>query len=118
MHVDDIVYLEEETAHRWAKKLNMRNALDVHETSGDCNIVEVSVPKRFVGLTLEDTRIRSEYNLLVLTTLKLRPVKNAIGIKVDQKVTQDLASAQTVLEEGDVLVLYGKTYDIERFLNV
>lgn len=83
-----------------------------------CNIVEVSVPKRFVGLTLEETRIRSEYNLLVLTTLKLRPVKNAIGIKVDQKVTQDLASAQTVLEEGDVLVLYGKTYDIERFLNV
>lgn len=85
MHVDDIVYLEEETAHRWAKKLNMRNALDVHETSGDCNIVEVSVPKRFVGLTLEETRIRSEYNLLVLTTLKLKPVKNAIGIKVDQK---------------------------------
>lgn len=83
-----------------------------------CNIVEVSVPKRFVGLTLEETRIRSEYNLLVLTTLKLKPVKNAIGIKVDQKVTQDLASAQTVLEEGDVLVLYGKTHDIERFLNV
>ena len=116
MQVDEIVYLEEETAHRWAKKLNMKNAVDVHEIVGEFNIVEVTVPKHLVGKTLQESQIRSNYNLLVLSTIKITEQKNVIGITTKTKQIQDMASAQTILNENDIMVLYGKFKDFEAFL--
>ena len=116
MQVDDIVYLEEETAHRWAKKLNMKSAVDVYEITGDFNIVEVVVPKRFIGKTLEESLIRSKYNLLVLSTIKMADQKNAIGISRKVKMVQEMASAKTILEDNDIMIIYGKTKDFEQFL--
>ncbi|MDD4972555.1 MAG: TrkA family potassium uptake protein [Paludibacter sp.] len=116
MQVDEIVYLEEETAHRWAKKLNMKSAIDVHEIAGDFNIVEVTVPKRFVGKTLQESQIRSNYNLLVLSTIKMIEQKNVIGITIKIKQIQEMASAITILDENDIMILYGKIKDFESFL--
>lgn len=116
MHVDDIVYLEEETAHRWAKKLNIRGVLDAYEITGEFNIIEAVVPKRFVGKTLSELDIRNKHNVLVLTTIKMVDQKNSIGIIKKNKQVQEMASAKTVLEEGDIVVLYGKLRDIESAL--
>ena len=116
MQVDDIVYLEEETAHRWAKKLNMKSAVDVYEITGEFNIVEVVVPKYLVKKTLQESLIRSKYNLLVLSTIKMTEQKNMIGITRKVKQVQEMASAKTVLNENDIMVLYGKTKDFEAFL--
>lgn len=116
MQVDDIVYLEEETAHRWAKKLNIRGVLDAYEITGEFNIIEAVVPKRFVGRTLAELDIRNKHNVLVLTTIKMVEQKNSIGIIKKSKQVQVMASAKTVLEEGDIVVLYGKLKDIESAL--
>jgi len=116
MQVDDIVYLEEETAHRWAKKLNIRGVLDAYEITGEFNIIEAVVPKRFVGMTLAELDIRNKHNVLVLTTIKMVDKKNAIGINKKSKQVQEMASAKTVLETGDIIVLYGKLKDIESAL--
>lgn len=116
MQVDDIVYLEEETAHRWAKKLNIRGVLDAYEITGEFNIIEAVVPKRFVGKTLSELDIRNKHNVLVLTTIKMVDQKNSIGIIKKNKQVQVMASAKTVLEEGDIVVLYGKLKDIESAL--
>jgi len=113
MQVDDIVYLEEETAHRWAKKLNIRGVLDAYEITGEFNIIEAVVPERYVGKTLADLDIRNKHNVLVLTTIKMVDQKNAIGIIKKSKQVQEMASAKTILEEGDIIVLYGKLKDIE-----
>ena len=116
MQVDDIVYLEEETAHRWAKKLNIRGVLDAYEITGEFNIIEAVVPKRFVGKTLAELDIRNKHNVLVLTTIKMVDQKNSIGIIKKNKQVQVMASAKTVLETGDIVVLYGKLKDIESAL--
>lgn len=116
MQVDDIVYLEEETAHRWAKKLNIRGVLDAYEITGEFNIIEAVVPKRFVGKTLSELDIRNKHNVLVLTTIKMIDQKNSIGIIKKNKQVQVMASAKTVLETGDIVVLYGKLKDIESAL--
>ena len=115
MQVDDIVYLEEETAHRWAKKLNMKRAVDVYEITGEFNLVEVVVPNRFIGKTLQESLIRSKYNLLVLSTIKITEQKNVIGVTRKVKQIQEMASAQTILNENDIMVMYGKTKDFESF---
>ena len=117
MQVDEIVYLEEETAHRWAKKLNVTGVMDAYELSGDFNIVEALVPKRCIGMTLEQTDLRNKYNVSVLTTIKMVEEKNRIGINRKIKQVQELATAKTLLEENDILVVYGRLKDIESFLN-
>jgi trk system potassium uptake protein len=117
MQVDEIVYLEEETAHRWAKKLNVSGVMDAYELSGDFNIVEAIVPKRCIGMTLEETDLRNKYNVSVLTTIKMVEQKNIIGINRKVKQVQELATAKTLLEENDILVVYGRLKDIESFLN-
>ncbi len=117
MQVDEIVYLEEETAHRWAKKLNVTGVMDAYELSGDFNIVEAMVPKRCIGMTLEETDLRNKYNVSVLTTIKMVEQKNIIGINRKVKQVQELATAKTLLEESDILVVYGRLKDIESFLN-
>ncbi|HET9570590.1 MAG TPA: TrkA family potassium uptake protein [Bacteroidales bacterium] len=116
MQVDEIVYLEEETAHRWAKKLNVTGVMDAYELSGDFNIVEAVVPKRCIGMTLEETDLRNKYNVSVLTTIKMVEQKNIIGISRKIKQVQELAAAKTLLEENDILVVYGRLKDIEAFL--
>ena len=117
MQVDDIVYLEEETAHRWAKKLNVRGVLDAYEVTGDYHIIEAVVPLRCVGRTLEEVDSRNKFNINVLTTIKMVETKNIIGVSKKIKKVQDLASAKTMFEEGDIVLLYGKLSDIQNFLN-
>ena len=39
--------------------------------------------------------------------------KNSIGVSKKFKQVQQMASANTVFEEGDIIVLYGRIKDIE-----
>jgi trk system potassium uptake protein len=117
MQVDEMVYLEEETAHRWAKKLNISGVLDSYEISGEYNIIEAVVPARCVGKTLKEVDLRNKYNVSVLTTIKLVDEKNIIGISRKVKRVQDVASANTLLDDRDIMILYGKMSDIQSFLN-
>lgn len=116
MGVDEIVYPEEETADRWAKKLNMRGVVDSFELTGEYSIIEATVPKRFVGKTLLEVGFRKNYDVVILTTIKVTEEKNLIGIKRKVNKVQGVASSLTQLEEGDILVIYGNTKDIERML--
>ncbi len=116
MGVDEIVHPEEETAERWAKKLNIEGVTDSYELSKNYSIVEVEVPKAFVGKTLAELELTSNYNVLVLTTIRRKEVKNIMGASKQEKEVQPVASSDTELEKGEVLVLYGSNKDIKRLL--
>lgn len=115
--VDEIVHPEEETAERWAKKLCLINVIDSYELSDNYSIVEVNIPERYVGKTIIETQLRQKYNILALTTIKKVEVKSIIGkTRIDDKV-QGVASPDTVLEENDILVIYGNNKDLKNFTN-
>lgn len=116
MQVDEIIRPEEETAERWANKLNLHGVVDSFEITGDYSIVEVIVPDRFIGMTLEEADIRADYNLLVLTTIQFSEKKNILGLPKKITKVQGVASAQTLLNHGDIMVLYGNISDIKRLL--
>lgn len=117
MEVDEIVHPEEETAERWAKKLNIKGVIDSFELSGDYNIIEARVPEHFVGKTLEELGVRRNYNVIVLTTIKPVEVKNILGLTRKVLKVQEIASAKTILDDKDIMVLYGRMKDIKNFLN-
>jgi trk system potassium uptake protein TrkA len=117
MQVDEIVHPEEETAERWAKKLNLTGVVDSFELSGDYNIIEAKVPRHFAGKNLAEIGVRKNYNVIVLTTIKTVIEKNLIGISRKVNKVQEVGNSKTVLVENDIMVLYGRMDDIRRFLN-
>lgn len=116
MGVDEIVHPEEETAERWAKKLNLEGLLDSFELGNDYSIIEVKVPQKYVGMTVGDVGFRRNYNLVLLTTINFTEEKSVIG--AHKKVTNvcGVASLTTVLQEDDVIVVYGNKKDLEKLL--
>ena len=116
MGVDEIVHPEEETADRWAKKLNLSGVVDSFELTGEYSIIEATVPKQFIGKTLLEVGFRKNYDVVILTTIKVTEEKNLIGVARKVNKVQGVASSKTLLNEGDILVMYGNIKDIERLL--
>lgn len=116
MHVDEIIHPEEETAERWAKKLNMHGVLDSYELTGDYCIVEAKVPERYEGKTLQEAELNKKYGVVVLTLIAIQQEDNDLGLKVPIPKTKGVANAQTQLRADDIMVLYGKSEDIRKLL--
>ncbi|MDN3596677.1 potassium channel family protein [Zunongwangia endophytica] len=116
MGVDEIIHPEEETAERWAKKLNMRGVIDSFELNEDYGIIEIQVPKQYDDKMLKDIRFREDYNLIILTTMKITEGKNDLG--ATKKITniKGVASAETKLYKDDIMVIYGNKKDIRKLL--
>jgi trk system potassium uptake protein len=115
--VDEIVHPEEETAERWAKKLSMSNVVDSFELSEEYSIIEARVPERYSCKTIGEIRFRETYDILILTTIKNTQEKSFVGKSKTVLKAQGVASADLVLEVGDIMVLYGSNYDLQKFLN-
>lgn len=114
--VDEIVHPEEETAERWAKKLNFKGVVDSFELSDDFSIVELKLPERYNGKAVRESKIREEYDLLVLTTILKEESKNFIGKSRAINKVQGIVSPDHILSVENLLVIYGANKDIKRFL--
>lgn len=115
--VDEIVHPEEETAERWAKKLCLKNVVDSFELSDDFSIIEANVTAKYVGKTIKEVGFRNKFNLLVLTTIKKSEVKSSVGKTTTESKVQGVVTPDYVLQESDILVLYGSNKDLQTFLN-
>jgi len=115
--VDEIVHPEEETAERWAKKLCLKNVVDSFELNENYSIIEVTVPEKYIGKTLQEIGLGSKHHLLALTTIKEEKVKSLIGESRIEERIQGLATSATLLEKGDILVIYGGNEDLRQFTN-
>jgi trk system potassium uptake protein TrkA len=118
MGVDEIVHPEEETANRWAKKLSIQGVVDYFELSEEFSIIEAVVPPKFDGKTILELELKKRFNVLVLTTIVRVEEKNLLGITKPVSRVQDVAAADTVLHEGDIMVIYGNLKNIKRFLEL
>jgi trk system potassium uptake protein TrkA len=114
--VDEIVHPEEETAERWAKKLCLNNVVDSFELSDDFSIIEANVPKEYIGKTIKEIGFRRHFNLLVLTTIKKSEVKSILGKSRTQEKVQGVVRPDQILDENDILVMYGSNNDLQNFL--
>lgn len=115
--VDEIVHPEEETAERWAKKLCLKGLVDSFELAGEFSIIEVAVPAKYHGMSLGDIGFRRNYNVVVLTTIRKGEQRNMLGVTRQVHQAQEVASSKTVLQEGELMVLYGLNKDIKKLLD-
>lgn len=113
--VVEIVHPEEESAERWAKKLCLKGVVDSFELNKNFSVVEIIVPEKLVGKKISDLGLREKYAILILTIIKNTEVSFFLGkSKIIPKI-QGIPSEDTVLQDEDILVLYGANEDLQKF---
>lgn len=116
MGVDEIIHPEEETAERWSKKLNLQGVVDSFEVNREYSIIETTIPEEYDGKTLEEVSLKRNYDIIVLTTIKVTHEKNKLGAERPVSNVQGVASAKTVLHKGDIMVMYGHNKNLKKLL--
>lgn len=117
MGITEIIRPERESAERWAMKLSVKNYINLFEVSRDHYIVEIIVPAKLIGKTIAESELNKKYNVIVLTKLKQISEQNEIGAKTFILKAGSIVDAKTVLEEGDIIVVYGNKNDIKAMID-
>ncbi len=107
----DVVYPENETAQRWAYKLIAPHIGEKIDFAPGYSLARIKAPKSFGNKTVKDLQLRQKYNV------------NLVAIKrwtdnEDKKTSQDnivnVPMPNTIINEGDVLMIAGSDQDIAR----
>lgn len=117
MGVNEIVQPEQDSAERLAKKLNLKLAVESFDLDQDYSIVELNIPKNFVGKTLSELNLRKEYGVNIVTIIRKKEKKNLLGVQRVTYVSEGVVGPGTTLQEEDLLVVFGSNDNIMRFCN-
>lgn len=98
---DSVIFPEEEMGKRTAKHLMSANFADWISLSSEYSIMEVAVPKNWIGKSLQQLDIRRNYGI------------NVVGIKEDENVDVNPAPEEP-LREKMVMILVGANETLER----
>lgn len=116
MEVQTIIHPEEETAERWARKLSLKGMVESFELSINYSIVEIAIPDKLIGKTIEQVGFRNNYNLVCVSIIKKIADKNFFGKVKKINQIQGVVTTDTVLQSADILVIYGENEDIRKFI--
>lgn len=117
MGVEEILSPEETVGKTVAEMLlhpNMKSFLPLPD---DYEIVEINTPARVVDQTISEIGLREKYNLNLIT------VKRLYDEKVEGQLQQvehiiGVPRADTFLKETDIMILLGKSKDVNKFIDV
>jgi trk system potassium uptake protein TrkA len=92
--------------------------VDSFELTDKYSIVVAEIPGKYDGKTIREVGFSPNHHVIVLTIMKNTSEKNLLGVfrKVSKLDIQGVASAETVLRKGDLMVLYGHKNDIQKIL--
>ncbi|WP_343538897.1 TrkA family potassium uptake protein [Sphingobacterium thalpophilum] len=115
MEINEYIMPEEEAAERLAMRLDNIDIVDSFKVSDRYSIVETKVPARYVGMTLREANLTNLYKIIVLTTVKITETRKD-GVTREQKEASGIATSETVMEEGDILVVFGELSNINKLI--
>ena len=98
----EVIYPDKDSADRLAKRILSHNILDFISLNENIEIVEITIPKRYVGVKLADSDIRKKFNL------------NIVAIERDEEIDINI-SPNYIFEEKDAIVVIGNTNNIAEF---
>lgn len=116
MGVDQIIHPEQEYAEQLTKKINLRGSIDNFEIDGEYMVSEVPVAPAIIGKNLLQADFRKSHDLNIITILRYRKYTNLIGRKANKQEVIGMPRPDTVFMENDVLVVFGKSSSIDKYL--
>ncbi|MCO6487122.1 MAG: TrkA family potassium uptake protein [Phaeodactylibacter sp.] len=116
MGIEDIIHPEADFADQLATRLIVDGALRALVLDKKFEIVEASLPAGLEGQTVGEAGLREKYDVSIVTILKKQERRNLLGVKVERNEVSGVPRPDMVFQPGDILVLFGKTQDIQKFL--
>jgi len=106
MAVRRIISLEKEMARQVAQEIMVTGTQVLAPITADHSVAEIKAPPEFHGKTLRDLDFRNCYGLNIVAIKSREVTTGPEGPRVESHVN-DLPRADTVIQEGDVLVVIG-----------
>lgn len=100
-----VVFPEADQGRAEARRVAGRNIIDMMEVEGGYLLVETLTPANLVGKRIDEAALRSGFGVTV------------VAIR-HQGEAPSHASAETVIQSGDILVVAGETARVERFVEL
>lgn len=116
--VDEVVHPEVDSADRLAKKLEIKGVVDSFFLSEKYNIIEATVPERYVGSTIGEADFRETFKINILTIIRVTEVPSLVGGHQRKKKVVGVVDGNTRFEKNDILVLFGHINDIKKLLQL
>lgn len=116
MGVDEIIHPEAEFADQLANRLLVDGALKSLTLDSKFSILEVEVPEKMVGKTVEKLTLPEEWEVTIVTLLKEKKRRSIWGISKAYREVTGVVKPQTELQKTDRLVLFGQTHKIQDML--
>jgi trk system potassium uptake protein TrkA len=116
MGVDLIVHPEREYAERFTKKINLKGSIDNFELDKDYLVSEVELHPDLIGKTIMESNFRGETHLNIITIIRKQRQKNILGHSYEKDLVLGMPKPDTVLQERDILVVFGRDTDIKNYL--
>lgn len=98
---DEVVYPEKQMAEWTALRYTSDKIIDYAEVDNGIDVVEVAVPKKWIGKSLSELSMRKNYHLSLL------------GIKKDGRINIDIGP-NTILTEDVTILIVGTYEDFQR----
>jgi len=98
-----VIYPEIDMAVKVAKNLSSPDVLDFFPMTGEYVIAEVAPVEEFVGKTLAELKLRSEYNVNVIGIKELVPENFVL-----------IPPADFTIKDSDILLIIGTRQDIKK----
>ena len=117
MGVTEILSPEDEVGTVVAERLINPNILSFLQLPDDYEIVEIKAPKGVIGRTLDDIGLRDKYKLTVIT-IKREFDEEKNGEMCKEQHVLGVPSSNTVIQESDTLMAFGRIKDIEKFIDI
>lgn len=117
MGITEFLSPEDEVGALIAERLSNPNIISYLKLADDYKIAEIISPARLIGLSLGDINFRDNHKLSLITIRRTYSavVNDALG--TEQHII-GVPDNKTVIQDGDVFVLFGKEHDIDNFIKI
>ncbi|MBO7630360.1 MAG: TrkA family potassium uptake protein [Bacteroidales bacterium] len=117
MGITEFLSPEDEVGTLLAERLTNPNMISYLQLPDEYKIAEVITPKRLIGLSIGDINFRDNHRLSLITIR--RNFEELVADKLDTKQhILGVPDNKTVIQDGDVFVIFGKEHDIDNFIKI
>ncbi|MEO0072782.1 MAG: TrkA family potassium uptake protein [candidate division WOR-3 bacterium] len=111
---DRVIFPEREVALRLAESFVSPRIVDYIALSTTHSIIEIEVPVKFIGKTLEEIDLRNKYHVSLIAIRRKVPIVTEKGTPDFKEEFIIAPGADEEFREGDKIVLLGKNDDLEK----
>lgn len=113
--VENIIFPEKDAAQKYAMTLELNSYISSYKLDEETYIVQMHLPKRFMGIKLSKINFKSEHNVKFICLKRKIDVPNLFGVTHKELRVMDPNKGDLILLDEDIIVLLGEFTNLSKF---